>query len=449
MLTATLLVISALAPSAPALPQADAQNDRRTLEQLLAEVRAERDRSLASLLPAVEKVVEELEDLSRIKRNREAPRKRRALMDLGPAVAPLLVQFIDPGESAIEKHRFRAQEVARVLRDIGSPAVVDQLLEKAHAGTRLGRIHALDVLAKSVGDPRVVPSVIGIYEDDKVDEDVRHAALRTLAQLGGPQADTLVTAAIDSSDVDLAGLALEALAAARNEGAADKILEVMLGSRAPKVAPALLQYYRAVPSLITDARHIEGLVRLSMHDTITSKNAVRVLEFLRTSDAKLPTGLKRELEPLREHENIDVREAALLFLARAKDRSARRELMRDYDDRVKQGRNLLAAYEDRADVLYKIADYNSAVKDWKQVLKIQAERRSNTNRAEPFVGISRCLARLDRFKEAADYLSGAPTISMSDLHELAREDDFREMLDSKYREAFHLPDDWSPDGSDD
>src|SRR5688572_15954850 len=101
---------AAAEPTVPACAGAEVQtDDRRSLQELLAEARAERERVQATLLPKVTEAVAKLDELERRARDERAVRIVDELVGLGSDVAPLLVQFLDPGDTASKAQIFRAE----------------------------------------------------------------------------------------------------------------------------------------------------------------------------------------------------------------------------------------------------------------------------------------------------------------------------------------------------
>src|SRR5688572_20341886 len=82
-------------------------DDRRSLQELLLEARAERERVQAELLPRVTTAIAILDELERRVRDERAGKIVGELVGLGSDVAPLLVQYLDPGETASRALLFR------------------------------------------------------------------------------------------------------------------------------------------------------------------------------------------------------------------------------------------------------------------------------------------------------------------------------------------------------
>lgn len=442
----------ACAPSSPwALRPCDSDpNDRhpddrrRSLEDLLAEAQAEREKIHAQLLPQVTLAVTKLDELERRAREDRAEAIVAGLVRLGSDAAPLLIQFLDPGEGASKAQIFRSERIAEALLRLRAVSVTDILLERARTASLLGRLNALTVLGGSPEPERVAVALEALARET-VDEasnpyrSVRLAALRALARLGGAAAGDILGQTLRDGDLASAEGALEALTDVRLASAAQDVLGLLVTGRGSALASRIAAYLDAVPSALEASGALEGVITLCARDNVSREAKLALLDTLRRSDLKPPSSVKRELQTLRESLDQGVRNAALVYLARNRDRSAKRELFDPWDTQVKDSRNSPVAFEGRAQLNYLIGDHNAAVRDWRDALKLQSERNGVRSSA-PFVGIARSLAQLGKYKEAAEYIDQAP-ISMTSLHDLARDRDFEGMLASKYREAFHLPED--------
>lgn len=440
------LALAAAAPSpAPARSSwAPIDGDRRSLEELLAEARAERAKAEAALLPKVTAAVAELDALERRARDERAAALVDGLVRLGSDVAPLLVQFLDPGEGASRAQIFRSERVADALARLRSASVTDALLERARSASLVGRLNALEVLGASPEPDRVAPALEALarsVEDAPENplRPVRFAALRGLARLGGAAAGAILAETLRAGDLSAAEAALDAIVEVRMAGAAADVVALLPTPRGAALASRIAAFFVAVPAAVQGEKTVEALVQLCARDSVSREAKLALLDVLRRGDHKAPGSVKRELQTLRESLDQGVRTAVLVYLARMKDRAAKRDLFEPYDAEIDQNKGSAAAYEGRADLNHRIGDYNAAVRDWREVLKIQGGQ-NGVRSATPYVGLARSLAQLGKFKEAAEYLNEAP-LSLSALQALAKDPDFAEMVTTKYRESFHLADD--------
>lgn len=418
------------------LPAQDAPPQRGSLEDFLRHARAERARTHAELGSEVEGILAELEALPASAEDREAERRRERLLDLGPEAAPLLVGALDPGPKAGAAERFRARQVVLVLRELRAASITVALLEQTATGTVEGRRNALEVLETHPEPDRVAPTVAEMYRT--AEGELRAAALRTLARLGGPGASRLLGEALQDEDAAIVDLAIRSLDEIDSPSLAEQVLAVAASERGPKHAAALTAFYTAHRDLLADQRHVEALVALAGDAGTPREHAVALMRRLADLEVELKSTAKKTLEPLATHVNDEMREAALVLLARSKDKGARRTLLEPYDDRVERQKEYDGAYTARGDVYYRIAEYRSAVSDYREAIRLASANSRTSRKPEPWLGLARCYARQKRFKDAADVLDDAP-VSLTTLRELAEDPAFAEMLDSKYARAFHLP----------
>ena len=127
----------------------------------------------------------------------------------------------------------------------------------------------------------------------------------------------------------------------------------------------------------------------------------------------------------------------MILLSKHGDRKARRVLLEPYDKAISRAKSRPKAYDNRADVLFRIGDLRAAIKDYKRSLEVGRNKAVNE---VPFLGLARCYALLGKFRDAADWLDKAP-VSVTTLQELATEPAFAAMIENeRYRKAFHLTD---------
>ncbi|QDV06680.1 hypothetical protein Poly30_21950 [Planctomycetes bacterium Poly30] len=420
---------------------------RRSLEDLLREVRAERVRTVASLLPEVTRIVAEIDDLKSSRRGPLSRAKANELFALGPGALALLVPYLEPGKEVSRQTVFRSELISDVLRQKPSATTTDALIQIAREGSLQARLGALNAL-ESTGEPhRVAPAIIELAAGERAAglkreaiEAMSRAAFRTLAALDDDRALAFMGEALKSSDPLLCAGALSALAGAPAESSAAQILTLLETLEDPKpVAASIADYYEKHDQLLEDPEHARALGSIAVHEATPNEPRVRMFDTIRLTDAKIGTGLKRDVAPFLDASRPDVRMAARLLMARLGDRGARKEVLQEFDDRIKQDKNSLTAYQDRATIYHEIGDWNAALRDWRVVMTQIAAEEVPRARKEPFIGISRSLARLKKFRDAASYLSQGP-ISVEELQKLGFDRDFREMKESRYGDVFQFGD---------
>ncbi|MCP3916111.1 MAG: tetratricopeptide repeat protein [bacterium] len=408
-------------------------DDEGSLQDLLAKARRERDATLTRMREEVVSIVKDLDALTGRNTERAAGKLRKRLLDLGADCAPLLVPYLDVGTVPEDGEKLRGEKISEVLRSFASPAVTTELMEMASKGSRRGRLNALKALTSTPDPERVLPFLRDMFRT--ATGNLRQQALATLAEIGGPQASTLLAEALADKDDDVVDVAIRALGTSRSAQASASLLAYMKKGGSDEHIAAILDFYKEMPELLEEKQHLLALVGLAGSFDVSRPDTLRILDTLRRLELDAGKDLKKAMEPLVGSNIEEVSEAALIMLARAKDKNAKRRLIAKYDERVKKQKDWASVYEDRADILYKIGDYSRAIKDYKDAI----EMRSNGSReAAPFIGIARCYALMGRYKDAAEYLNNAP-VSMVTLRELARDPDFAGMLESKYVKSFHLP----------
>ncbi len=425
----------------------DAAKDRRSLEELLREVMGERSRASVALYPEVARIMGEIDLLKASRSGPLSREKSEELARLGPGALPLMVPYLEPGKDVNRRTIFRSELVGRLLRDTPSAVTTDPLLAVASKGSVQGRLSALSALESTPEPRRVGPVVIeiaagrlkqGLSRDGAAS--VQEAAFCTLARLADERSRAFIGESLRSSDESLCAGALTALADAPAETSSAQILALLKNlDNAKPVATALANYYEQHDDLLSDPEHARALGSIAVHVTTPNEPRVRMFTTLRVTDAKIGTPIKRLVSPFREASRPEVRNSALMLLARLKDRGAKQELLREHDNRIKREKNSISAHSDRATIYHSIGDWSASVRDWRVVMTQMADNELARSRKEPYIGIARSLARLKKFREAASYLSQGP-ISVDELQKLGENRDFVEMRESRYGDVFQFGD---------
>lgn len=426
-----LLCLAALLP-----PAAPAVDDTPSLQAFLIRLRAERRAVQARLAVEVEAALADLDSVPKRAAGRELERRRKRLVALGGEVAPLLVEYLEPGEGDTRVAVQRAALAVDVLRELRSVAITDRLLELTRTGTGAGRTYALAVLETTPEPARVAPAVRELFEVGE--GELREAALLTLARMGGPEASQLLATALADDDDAIVDLAIRSLASEQGGSVATGVRELAQGSRGPSHVPALIDFYTARRELLAEREHSQVLLELAVNEEVPREQRIALLSRLAELEVDLDRNGRKILKPLSENVNDELREAALVLLAQAGDKTARGLLLKRYNEAVSRQEDYDAVYTERARIYYRIGDYAKGIKDYREAIKLQnARRRTSPRASEPYIGIARCYARLRRFKDAAEYLDKAP-VSITTLRELASDPAFAEMRKTRWVSAFHL-----------
>jgi tetratricopeptide (TPR) repeat protein len=424
---AVLLLVLALGGAARA---GDA---RESLQDYLLRLRQQRDLILGALQGQVQAAVEELESQAAARNLDGIEASRAKLVQFGPEAAPLLVEQIDPGSTPTDPQRLRANTVARALAELRARSVTTRVLEIAQGGSTDGRQNAIVVLSTSPEPDRAALALVGLFRGPQ--PELRGPSLSALARLGGAQAKVALEEALGDSRAEVQRAALEALASAKNTALTSRILRITATpGDAFRVLDPLLGWYRAVPEA-ADAAHVAALVKLAADPSAPAAERVRVLEVLPRFADRFDADVKKNLRGLTESPAREMREGALVVLVLAGDKNARRELFAEYDERIERNEAYAAAYEERANVFYRIGDYREAIADFQKALKLSG----NDLRARQdtiYIGLAKSYARSGKLKEAAQNLEKAP-LTRQQLSDLRSEPAFQKLLDDpKYKKVF-------------
>ena len=433
-LTALSLLAVLLAPPASASGATVRDGaERESLQQLLTRLRTQRDQHVIELRGRVDSLIRVMETEAATQRTAGLNDARARLVALGAECAPLLVTRIDPGENPSPLKRSLAIALTDALVEIPSPAIVDKLLEMAQKGSTEGRVNALKVLAVASDPERVNPTLETIFKSNQ--GEVKAAALTALARIGGPENEKRITDALADRNPDVVRLTLESLANAKVATFSNQVLGLLeVTHHALPYSEQFLRYYRACPEVL-DKRHVAALVHLAQDFAATNESRVRVIEFIGAHADKLDNELKKEVRKIADSPAREVRESALVLLCTLGDKTARKDLLDDYDAQVERGKNWANSYEARGNILYRIGDYREATNDYKKALEL-ASSDFRARQEDSYVGLARCYMQTGKLKEAHGVLEKAP-LPAARMAELAKEPVFAKLVEhSKYGAIF-------------
>lgn len=443
-------------PFAPALSAFSQESDRQSLERLLEEIKLKRTQRLQALRPEVIAIIASIDEVKSRGKTATSDSKKRELIALGPDAQPLLIQFLNPGtgETVTPGSRTRARVVAEVMHDVPYRGVTDALLDEVRTGTALSRAGALYALRTTEEPERALAVLIPLIDNlgsraedapgegpaggdgdlGERGDDIYTA----IACLDSPAASQFLAKEISGRNADRRRMALEGIRYAPTKSGAPQILLLMASDSAASLAGSIAGYYSANESLLAESDHIDGVTALALSREISNDARRNLFDILRLADSKLSSTHKRRIEKaFSDAADPEVRRGALMLLARNGDRGSKRSILDPFQERIERDRNVAMILRERAQVLHDIGDWSGAVKDWRDVMKLQQAGRNIGSDTIVFVGIAKSLARQRKFREASEYLGSSP-LSLDALRALATDRDFREMAESKYADAFHL-----------
>jgi tetratricopeptide (TPR) repeat protein len=406
---------------------------RQSLQELLARLKRMRDDRAGELRGSVEQILRAMETEAETHHLPGLAEQKGRLLALGPESAPLLVDRIDPGDKPTDAARLLAIYVTQALVEQPSPAITARLVEIARLGFPDGRVNAAKALAVSPERERAGAVLAELFRTTQ--GELRRVALTGIAHLGGADNEKVIAQALAGGDTEAVKLALEALAGAHAASFAPRVLKLISATHeATPYVDGFLAYYRACPEVV-DKSHVLALVHLAGDLSVTNEGRGRILEFLPQFSEKFDAEVKKELHQLATSPTREVREGALVTLYLAGDKSARKELLTDYDEQIDRNKGWPASWEARGNVFYRIGEYRDAIRDYQKSLSLSAaDFRARTEGS--YIGLARCYAQQGKLKEAAAMLEKAP-ISIKELAELKKEPVFQKLAEHpKYGKVF-------------
>lgn len=431
MIAATLLAFALACPASAA----SAQEDRRSLEELLAEYAAARDARLEVLRTEVDAILRQLELEIDAGGSRQVEDLRKKLIKLGPEVAPLLVRQLDPGaNSEVEAIRRRSLEVSRVLMEIDTLAITDELIALARRGTSYGQRNALRVLGKTSEPARVSPILRTLF--GKENGPPRDATLSAIAAIGGPENDAFVGESLNPSDEELARVALSALAGSRTASAAPQVAHLLAEPQvATRFGDLLILYYTACPSVV-DEMVCDAFLRMVIVEDHKLVPCASYIDFVAKHSDEWSRDAKRAMETFSQR-NDALAVEALIALSLSGDRSAKKSLMKQYDLDVEENPDFARVWAARGQVYFRLQDYKAAVKDYTKALAAKTQspmdRRNDWHEA-----MARSYALMGKVREASQWLEKS-SLSTDRRRELSKDPDFKEVAEhSRYGKVFDV-----------
>jgi hypothetical protein len=405
---------------------------RESLQEFLMRLRAHRDGVINEMKSGVDAILRTM-DLEAQSSHAEGLADGKArLVALGPECAPLLVDQIDPGDKAADGVKLRSAYVTQALVELAPRAITRAVIDIAQKGSIDGRLNAVKILAASPDTDRTAPVLVEVFRTGH--GDLRAAALAGLARVPGPESEKVLVEALADPTPEIIKLALGALATAHNTSLAPKVAKLAGATHeASAYSDAILAYYRACPEAV-DKPTLTSLIRLAGEYSASNDSRIRVLELLPTFADKFDSEHKKELKVIADCPTRELHEAALVALYLVGDKSARKDLLQDYDVAIERNKTWATSYEQRAALLYRIGDCKEAMKDYQKSLQLSTGDL-HAHQEEAFIGLARCYAHLGKLKEAAHELERAP-ISIKRLGELSKEPVFAKLAESRYKNVF-------------
>lgn len=419
-----LLCSSAAAAQAPA-------EAGGSLEAFLRRVCAERESEYARLRPRVDELVKKLG----LARSAGEIKKLNGEMDaLGSEAVPLLIPYLDPGASPSVEQDKQAQEVAGILARARNPALLEALVRHANGGSPKGRLLAVRVLGHAPESERE-PALAALHAlHPAVGGSLRAECVRSIARLAPD--DPLVVAALSDTHPEVIAAGLVALTGEPRKKPRPEVVALLAdGSRGADVLDELVAYF-CVPGQELDEDIVVSLVRFACREDLAAPARLEVLEGLPRFGVGLTSRLRKEIEPLLNSSDSAIKDGTLIALTLLKDGKARRDLMRYYDDQVKDNERWPLAYQRRGDVELKIGEYKDAARDYLDAIRLHGDSARLPGNRDLWVNLARAYVRDGKLKAAHDALSDyGPS---SELRRILKTDpDFRELAEHpKYKSLF-------------
>lgn len=395
--------------------------DGGSLESYLEELRKKRDAELERLRPAVEATTKRL---GTARSQAELRKLQQELAALGPETALLLLPALDPGAQGGAQEEQTASEVTAHLVRTRPAGVVEELVRLARSSSPKGRANALRVLGAVPEQARALVALRALYAE--LAGALRGECVRALARQA-PLEPLLVSALSDSHPAVLAA-ALEALREEPRRTPRPEVLAVLADpARGADVLVELMRYLTQ-PGQSLDEDSAERLLALAARSDLPVEARLAVLDGFPRLGVTMGAPIRRAFEPVVASPDSAVKDAALIALTLLKDSKARRDLMKFYDEQVKDNPNWALAYQKRGKVLLRIREYGPAAKDFTRALELQEESARLPANRELWIDLARAHVLDDKLQKAVEVLEDFGLTN--DLRRELREDpDFRALAE--------------------
>lgn len=432
-----LSLASTLAPGALARTSGDdgPKRDRETLQQLLERLKKLRDGAQGELANAVDPLLAAFDSDAQVRRIQGLEATRDKLIALGSEVVPRVLPLIDPGSAGGDAEKLRARFATDVLVALPTRAITDKLVDVVRGGTLDGKRNALRVLAVTPEPERVSSMLAQFFRS--VQGPVREDVLVTLVRIGGPENEKVLSESLADPNPEIVRFALHALADVKAAALAPRVQKLIANRReAAQYVDALLGYYGSVPAAI-EKPVVEGFLALAQDFSLSRDVRARILAALAGWGDKFDSKLKTEVRRMAASPERETKEGALILLYQIGDKSARKELLADYDEQIERNKNWATTYEQRATVLYRMGEWRDAEKDYRQAITL-GNKDVRAQLDQSYIGLARCQAQQNKLKDAVKTLESAP-VSLKQLNELARDPAFAKLVENpKFRDVFKL-----------
>lgn len=388
-----LLALAALGSSGARAAQSDG-----SLEAFLKRIRTEGEAEHARLRPRIEELARRL---GQARTQTELAKIHAEIEDLGGEAHPLLLPYLEPGPTPAPEREQLAREVAAILGRSGSPALLDELVRLARVGGPLGRSLAIRVLGHSPEVERARNALRNLYPE--LGGSLRAACVQSLARLA-PE-DPLLIAALGDAHPEVLEAALRALKEEPRKQPRREVVALLEDpTRAGKALAELVDYF-SFPGQETSEETVAALLRLAGRADLSPTARLAVLEGMPRFGVGLTSRLRKEMEPLLASSDSAIKDGALVAMTLLKDSRARRELLKVYDDQVKNNDGWPLAYQRRGDIEFRIGEYRDAARDYQNALRLHGNSARLPGNRELWINLARAHVRDNKLKAAYDALS--------------------------------------------
>ena len=340
---------------------------------------------------------------------------------LGDSVVPLLLEKLRPAAGG-STSRNLASNCRRILCLLDPGSFVDALTEMARGSQEIARVEAIILLGYAD-----VPQAATVLTDmiETTDDWIRVLIIRSLRRLRSPTAAPKIVVLLGTNDRQMREDVLAYLIAAKASSVADTVAQALSTESDDRLLPSFIDYFASCVNQHLAAT--EALLPLLSRERIDWQDTRTLVTALATV---APKGHDLTIRKL--HELIDGNDTSSLAVQAAVtlrslgDKQGITRLKRTLDDKIRRRKRAAALYEQRASLLFAIGDFTEALSDYEKILSY-SEGAAMTRRA--YVGVLKCESRRKKIQSMVKHMK-ASGMAQEDFDALAEQDEqFRNAMD--------------------
>ena len=352
---------------------------------------------------------------------------------LGDSVVPMLLEKLRPLQSSAAAKNL-ASNCRRVLQRLDPGSFIEALAELARGDNSTARQEAIRLLGFAA-DPQAISLLSGLL--DKAEAWSRTHIIRSLERLQAKSAAPKVVNLLGAGDRNLRQDVLSYLATAKADQVSPTVVQALSAETDERLLPNYIDYFAAC--VRRDEAATEALLLLLNESRIDWQDTLRLVQGLAEIAPLRHEPTARALnELIDKNQTSSLAVNAAVSLRALGDNSGVTRLKRSLDERLRRQKKAATLYEQRARLLFAIAEFGDAAEDYEKIIDY-AEGAAMTRRA--YYGLLKSEARRNKnqsskIQSIVKHMKSSG-MSPAEFERLASQDEpFREALEHDRSQAF-------------